>query len=164
MIHQLVNSPEWAKTDTSSVEATASGAAFLPPELRVKFQSKLEAGFAHGYGLSESVRVSPPLTVLEKFTYLMQTFGVIGSMRENVIPGYKPIDKSLGLLLPSLQARIVREDGTDCGIGEPGEFWVKGGSISQGYLDDERATAETFTQDGWLKTGDIFTVDEKGNY
>jgi len=66
--------------------------------------------------------------------------------------------------LPSLQARIVREDGTDSGFGEPGELWVKGGSISQGYFGDERATAETFTKDGWLKTGDIFIIDEKGNF
>jgi len=69
MIHQLVNSPEWAKTDTSSVETAASGAAFLPPELRAKFQSKLGTAFFHGYGLSESVRVPPlSLTILEIFT------------------------------------------------------------------------------------------------
>ena len=85
-------------------------------------------------------------------------------MRENCIPGYEPVDTSVGLLLPGLQARIVREDGTDGGIGEPGELWVKGDCISQGYFNDEQATANTFTKDGWLKTGDIFTVDEKGNY
>jgi len=69
MIHQLVNSPEWAKTDTSTVEVVGSGAAFLPPELRVKFQSELDSTFSHGYGSSESVRVlliSPG--VLERFT------------------------------------------------------------------------------------------------
>ena len=85
-------------------------------------------------------------------------------MRENCIPGYKPVDGSLGLLLPGLQARIVREDGADCGVGEPGELWVKGGSISQGYLDDGPGSAKTFTEDGWLKTGDIVTIDKKGIY
>ena len=93
----------------------------------------------------------------------MQTLGVMGTMRENIIPGHKPVDASLGLLLPGMQARIIREDGTDCGIGEPGELWVKGGCVSKGYFHDERATTETFTKDGWLKTGDIFTIDEKGN-
>ena len=82
-------------------------------------------------------------------------------MRENIIPGYKPTDESVGLLLPGLQARIVREDGADGGVGEHGELWVKGDGISQGYFNDEEATAKTFTKDGWLKTGDIFTVDEK---
>ena len=57
MVHQLVNSPEWARADTSSVESTSCGAAFLPPDLRVKYQSKLGPGFFHGYGLSESVRI-----------------------------------------------------------------------------------------------------------
>ena len=69
MIHQLVNSPEWTRADTSSVEAVGSGAAFLPPDLLSKFQSKLEATFTQGYGSSESVCV--PFffpTVLERLT------------------------------------------------------------------------------------------------
>jgi len=85
-------------------------------------------------------------------------------MRENSIPGYKPVEASVGILLPSLEARIVYEDSTDGRIGEPGELWVRGGCISQGYFNDEQATANTFTKDRWLKTGNIFTVDEKGNY
>ena len=85
-------------------------------------------------------------------------------MRENCIPGYKLVDKSVGLLMPGLQARIIREDGTDSGVGESGELWVKGGCVSPGYFNDKQATAQTFTEDGWLKTGDIFTIDEKGNY
>ena len=85
-------------------------------------------------------------------------------MRGNCIPGYKPVDKSVGLLMPGLQARIIREDGTDGGVGESGELWVKGGCVSPGYFNDKQATAQTFTEDGWLKTGDIFTIDEKGNY
>jgi len=84
-------------------------------------------------------------------------------MQENCIPGYKPIDNSVGILSSSLWARIIREDGTDGGAGEPGELWVKGNGISPGYFNDEEATARTFTKDGWLKTGDIFTIDEKGN-
>ena len=57
MVLQLVNSPEWAEADTSTIETTASGAAFLPPELHAKFQSKMKSALLHGYGLSESVRV-----------------------------------------------------------------------------------------------------------
>ena len=93
-----------------------------------------------------------------------QAVGITVQIQENSILGYKPVDKSVGLLMPGLQARIIREDGTDGGIGEPGELWVKGGCISQGYFNDERATATTFTKDGWFKTGDIFTVDKKGNF
>ena len=95
---------------------------------------------------------------------LVQNHPITKTMLENSIPGHKPIDKSVGLLMPGLQARIIREDGTDGGVGESGELWVKGGSIFQGYFNDEKATANIFTEDGWLKTGDIFTIDEKGNY
>jgi len=146
MILQLVNSPEWAKTDTSSLDTIACGAAFLPPELNAKFQSKAESTLVQGYGSSES------------------TLSITVTMRENWTPGYKPVDGSVGLLSAGLKARIIREDGTDGGVGEPGELWVKGGSISPGYFNDDEATATAFTKDGWLKTGDILTVDDKGNF
>src|SRR5258708_352901 len=92
----------------------------------------------------------------------LQALAITATMRENCIPGYKPVDESLGLLMPGLQARIIREDGTDGGVGEPGELWVKGSCVSQGYFDDEPGTAKTFTEDGWLKTGDIFTINKEG--
>ena len=57
MILQLVNSPQWEETDTSSIESTASGAALLPPDLSAKFQSKIKSNMYHGYGTSEAVRV-----------------------------------------------------------------------------------------------------------
>jgi len=57
MILQLVNTPEWEKADTSTIDSLASGAAFLPPELHAKLQSKMKAIIIQGYGLSESVRV-----------------------------------------------------------------------------------------------------------
>jgi long-subunit acyl-CoA synthetase (AMP-forming) len=61
-----------------------------------------------------------------------------------------------------VQARISREDGTDGGVvGESGELWIEGGGIFQGYLNDKEATAKAFTNDGWLKTGDVLVIDEK---
>ena len=85
-------------------------------------------------------------------------------MRENAIPGYKQTDNTVGILMPGLEARINREDGTEGGIGDVGELWVKGGCVFPGYFNDEKATAEAFTKDGWFKTGDILTVDEKQNF
>ena len=45
--------------------------------------------------------------------------------------------------------------------GEIGELWVKGGSVIKGYLNQEKATAESIT-DGWLHTGDVARIDEDG--
>jgi len=61
-----------------------------------------------------------------------------------------------------MEARIVREDGTDADFDEIGELWLKGGNIVSGYFDNPRATQECFV-DGWLRTGDRFKVDT-GNY
>ena len=93
-----------------------------------------------------------------------QTFAITGTIRENAVPGYKPIDSSVGLLMPGTQARIIREDGTDGDIGESGELWIERGGVFQEYLNDEEATVEAFANDGWLKTGDIFVIDEKQNF
>jgi acyl-CoA synthetase (AMP-forming)/AMP-acid ligase II len=68
MIHQLVNSAQWANADTSSVETVGSGAASLPPDLHAKFQAKLKSTLFQGYGSSESVCSHPSASaVLGRF-------------------------------------------------------------------------------------------------
>ena len=62
-----------------------------------------------------------------------------------------------------MEARIVREDGSDADTSEPGELWLKGGNIALGYWNNEKANRETFV-DGWLKTGDLFLVDGDGTF
>lgn len=67
-----------------------------------------------------------------------------------------------GILLAGQQARLVREDGTDCDTNEPGELWLRGGNIMPGYYKDEDATKSTITSDGWLRTGDVLRMDGDG--
>jgi fatty-acyl-CoA synthase len=59
--------------------------------------------------------------------------------------------------------RIVRPDGSDCQAGEAGEIWVRGPATMIGYWGDPDATAATIVENGWLRTGDIGRVDERGN-
>ena len=69
MALQLVNTPEWEKTDMSTVETVACGSALLPPELNAKIASKVKRTVTQGYGLSECVRVPPfASATLERFT------------------------------------------------------------------------------------------------
>ncbi|KAF9465774.1 hypothetical protein BDZ94DRAFT_303366 [Collybia nuda] len=72
-----------------------------------------------------------------------------------------------GQLLPGIQARVIRADGSLAGYGEEGELIVKGPAAALGYLDNQQATSETFIN-GWVRTGDqviissaqeIFVVD-----
>ncbi|KAG7440839.1 acetyl-CoA synthetase-like protein [Guyanagaster necrorhizus] len=69
---------------------------------------------------------------------------------------------SAGKLLPGVEARVVKFDGTFARPGEPGELEVRCPNMSLGYLDNEEATLETF-RDGWLRTGDevILTKDRE---
>ena len=99
-----------------------------------------------GYGISEatiSVTTKPFL-------------GVLGGRVRNV-PG------SAGILLPGMEARILREDGSAASPNETGELWLRSGSIALGYWNDKKATRKTFV-DGWLKTGDLFVVDKDGTF
>ena len=66
-----------------------------------------------------------------------------------------------GLLLDNLELRIVDEEGRELPKGQTGEIWVKGPSICDGYFEDAEETARKFC-DGWLKTGDLGSLDEDG--
>ncbi len=60
------------------------------------------------------------------------------------------------------EVRVVNDTGDDVEPGEQGEVWVRGGHIMLEYWHRPEATAETITQDRWLRTGDVATVDEDG--
>lgn len=67
-----------------------------------------------------------------------------------------------GRLIPGQEARLVKEDGHDAAGGEAGELWVRGDNIVRSYYGNAKATDETFTKDGWPKTGDVGIFDKDG--
>ena len=76
-----------------------------------------------------------------------------------------PIAGSAGVLRPGVEARLVRDDGSDIDApGEVGELYLKGKNLSPGYWKNPTATAETFLPGGWMRTGDRFRVDAEGNF
>ena len=68
----------------------------------------------------------------------------------------------LGLPLPSTEVAILGEDGEEVALGEIGEIGVRGPQVMRGYWNAPEETANAFTADGWLKTGDIGRMDERG--
>lgn len=68
----------------------------------------------------------------------------------------------VGRIVASTTVKIIKEDGTEAGLNEPGEILAKGPQIVMGYLNNEKATRETFEQDGYLRTGDQGSIDENG--
>ena len=73
-------------------------------------------------------------------------------------PWHKNKTYSCGYAAPRMEVRIDSPDP----INIPGEIQTRGDNVMLGYYKDPEATAETFTEDGWLKTGDMGTIDEEG--
>lgn len=73
-------------------------------------------------------------------------------------------DNSVGELMPNCEARVVGPDGKDVESGKPGELWIRAPNVCKGYYNNEKATRETFTEDGWLRTGDVAFYDPRGKF
>ncbi|KAG2147414.1 uncharacterized protein EDB93DRAFT_1250560 [Suillus bovinus] len=144
LLHQLVHHSRFKTTDMSSVKSVGSGAAYLPPQLAAQVCARFPdiPRVTEGYGMSE-------------FTMAISMKPIPGMLngRAKNKPG------SAGILVPGVEARVVRLDGSLAGPNEPGELLVRGGSMALGYKGNEKATRETFV-DGWLRTGDQIRIDE----
>ena len=75
-----------------------------------------------------------------------------------------PVTQVTGIGFPTLgqEVRLVKEDGSEADAGEPGEILFRSPSLFVGYLNDEQATRDAFTADGWFRTGDVACMDENG--
>ena len=138
----LLNHPDLAKYDISSIKGCFSGAAPLPVEVIKEFESKTGSQICEGYGLSET---SPVVTI-------------------NPWGGKTKVG-SIGLPIADTEVRIVDlEEGTkDMPQGQPGEVIIRGPQVTSGYYKMPDETAKT-VKDGWLFTGDIGTMDEEGYF
>lgn len=138
-IHDLLRkSPNFAKTDLSSVRWFYTGGAPCPHELIKAFLDK-GLTFAQGFGMTEA---SPTVFMTPHEDY-SRKLGSIG----------KPV--------MFCDIRVVDDNGCDVPTGEVGELWIKGGNIMQGYWNMPEATAAAI-RDGWLATGDLVTQDDEG--
>jgi long-chain acyl-CoA synthetase len=69
---------------------------------------------------------------------------------------------SVGVPMPSTQVLVIGEDGAEVAAGQIGELCVKGPQVMSGYWKQAELTAQAFTADGWLRTGDLGRMDERG--
>ncbi len=135
----LVNMPDLAQYDTSSVRLVVSGAAPLPAEVGRQAAAKLKCTVMEAYGMTEA----SPVT--------------------NVNPIDAPRAGTVGPAVADTLEKIVSlETGEELPAGEIGELLVYGPQVMQGYWNNPGATRETMTPDGWLRTGDISSADPDG--
>jgi long-chain acyl-CoA synthetase len=74
----------------------------------------------------------------------------------------KSYNASIGLPIPSTEVSIRDEDGEEVALGDVGELTVRGPQVMRGYWKQPEETAQTLSSDGWLKTGDMASIDEAG--
>ena len=115
-----------------------SGGEPLPAAIDRGCRERLGAELLQGYGLTET---SPVVSLCAPHA---KRTGAVG----------RPIENTL--------VRIVDDDGEDIPPGHDGEVWVKGPGVMKGYHDCPVETRAAITPDGWLKTGDVGTLDRDG--
>lgn len=133
----LTKHPDATRETFSSVKTSICGAAPLDFETQCLFTQKTGVPVQQAFGMTET------------------TVGALGLHGDEV-------SGSVGCLYPATQARIRDpETGKPLGPGERGELLVRGPQVCKGYYGNEEATRETFTDDGYLRTGDIAVVDPR---
>ncbi|KAH8706022.1 hypothetical protein BGW36DRAFT_422545 [Talaromyces proteolyticus] len=133
ILKMLVDRPEPAEYDLSSVKDILSGAAPLSQELGDRVRKQFGVTILEGYGMSEltCTAIQTPLLLAKNGT------------------------TSLGVLVPNTECRLLSDNGVEVADGEPGEIHIRGPQAFQGYWRNDQATQDTKKRDGWIKTGDI---------
>ncbi len=138
----ILNHPARDEHDLSSLRLSVTGAAAIPVELIVRMRKELTfETIITGYGLTEAC-------------------GIATMCRYDDDP--ETIANTSGRAIPGVEVRVVDEQGTEVPRGEPGEVVIRGYNVMLGYLDEPEETAATLDADGWLHTGDVGVMDERG--
>lgn len=143
IFHGMLQHPELAKFDTSSLRLGVTGGAVVPSILIRRMREELGfAGVVNGYGLTEC--------------------GGYGTMcladdSDDVIAN------TAGKAAPGVEVRIMGDDRQFLPDGQPGEVVIRGYIVMKGYFNDPESTAKTIDAEGWLHTGDVGYFDENGN-
>jgi long-chain acyl-CoA synthetase len=141
MYAAMLDHPDRDGYDASSLELCVSGGAAMPVEIMRGFEEAFDCKVLEGYGLSETTAIA--------------SFNRPDRERK---PG------TIGQPVDGMEMKLVDEDGNEVPQGEVGEILVRGPTVMKGYWNRDEATAETLDADGWLRTGDMGTMDEDGYY
>jgi len=142
LLQSILDFPDRDAFDLSSLRLTVTGAAAVPVRLIERLRDEMTfATIITGYGLTEST-------------------GTTAMCRHDDDP--ETIANWSGRAIPDTELAVVDDDGVEVPVGEPGEVVTRGYHVMQGYYDEPGETSATIDADGWLHTGDIGVMDERG--
>ena len=139
LFNGMVNQPDFAAVDFSNLRLTLGGGMATQKAVAEKWKKITGTPIVEAYGLTEA---SPgvccnPLNI-------------------------EAYSGGIGLPVPSTEVELRDADGKEVGVGQPGELWVRGPQVMKGYWNRPEETAKTIDARGFLETGDIAVMDEKG--
>ncbi|MBV8957166.1 MAG: AMP-binding protein [Actinobacteria bacterium] len=141
LYQSILDHPDRARYDLSTLRIAVTGAADIPVELIRRVRAELPFSVViTGYGLTEA--------------------GTATATSPDDDP--ETVATTVGRPRTGFELRIVDDKGHDVGDGQPGEVVLRGPSVMSHYLDDPLATADTLSDDGWLRTGDLGIVGDDG--
>ena len=134
--------PEFAKFDLRSLRTGIMAGSPCPIEVMKKVQSHMHMGeVTIAYGMTETSPVSTQCATDDPVERRVSTVGQV---------------------LPHIEIKIVDAEGKAVPHGETGEFCTRGYSVMKGYWNDPEKTAEAIDEAGWMRTGDLATMDAQG--
>ena len=139
LFNALLNNAEFAKLDFSRLKVALGGGMAVQQAVADRWKALTGKPLAEAYGLTET---SPAVCInplnLPEFNH------------------------SIGLPISSTDISLRDDDGYEVALGLPGELCVKGPQVMKGYYNRPEDTARAFTHDGYLRTGDVATIDADG--
>jgi acyl-CoA synthetase (AMP-forming)/AMP-acid ligase II len=142
MIRMLLDAPERQTGDLSKIKNITYGGAPMPAALAEEAIDVFGPVLTQVYGSCEAPH---PVTVLSRDDHIDDEVNI----------------SSAGRPTSGVEVRIVDESGNDVALGDPGEIWIRGENVMTEYWGDPAATEKVFT-DGWYRSGDVGTFDERG--
>ncbi|MDQ6999978.1 MAG: AMP-binding protein [Mariprofundus sp.] len=139
LFNALLHTPGFEQLDFSSLKFTLGGGMAVQRSVAEQWKQVTGNTLIEAYGLTET---SPAVCI-----------------NPVNIPAYTG---AIGLPLPSTDVSIRSKNGKEKAIGETGELWVKGPQVMRGYWQHDGDTKKTLTDGGWLHTGDVARMDDKG--
>jgi len=134
----LCNNEEFRNLDFSSLKLTSSGGMALTHDTAKMWERVTGCAISEGFGMTET---SPVVTFNPNIAIQLGT---------------------IGLPIADTMVKTIDDDDKETPIGEPGELCVKGPQVMRGYWQRPEDTQKSFTEDGYLKTGDIALIQEDG--
>ena len=140
LFRALLDAPDFGKVDWKHLRLAVAGGMAVQHVVAHRWKQMTGVPLVEGYGLTESapVAIANPVTIDEW-------------------------SGQIGVPLPSTDAAILDDDGKPVALGEVGEICLRGPQVMKGYWNRPEETAHVFTVEGWLRTGDMGVMDERGN-